>query len=58
MSDPALPPLDHARHMRRAIEQARQVPELPFGAVIVDAGSGTVGPGTSPEASKTVPLDV
>jgi tRNA(Arg) A34 adenosine deaminase TadA len=34
--------LDHAHYMRQAIEQARHVPELPFGAVIVEAASGEV----------------
>ena len=28
--------LDHEKYMRRAIELAAVVPELPFGAVIVD----------------------
>ncbi|HEY2839298.1 MAG TPA: nucleoside deaminase [Pirellulales bacterium] len=34
--------LDHERYMRLAIEQARNVPQLPFGAVIVDSRSGEV----------------
>jgi tRNA(adenine34) deaminase len=34
--------MDHARYMRRAIEQARQVPDLPFGAVIVEGRTGEV----------------
>jgi tRNA(adenine34) deaminase len=34
--------LDHDRYMRLAIEQARNVPQLPFGAVIVDTRSGEV----------------
>ncbi len=34
--------LDHERYMRRAIELAAHVPDLPFGAVIVDAGSGQI----------------
>jgi len=33
---------DHERHMRRAIELAAKVPELPFGAVIVDRATGTI----------------
>src|SRR5262249_31610560 len=33
----AMNKLDHERFMRAAIQQARNVPELPFGAVIVDA---------------------
>jgi tRNA(Arg) A34 adenosine deaminase TadA len=36
------PNLDHPRYMRLAIEQARKVPDLPFGAVIVDGTSGEV----------------
>jgi tRNA(adenine34) deaminase len=32
--------LDHERHMRRAIEVARRNPDAPFGAVIMDDGSG------------------
>ena len=34
--------LDHERHMRRAIELAGNVPDLPFGAVIVDRDSGKI----------------
>ena len=34
--------LDHERFMRAAIEEARQVPELPFGAVLVDSRSGEI----------------
>ena len=34
--------LDHERHMRRAIELAANVPDLPFGAVIVNRQSGGV----------------
>lgn len=37
-----LPGLDHEAHMRRAIAQARLVPRLPFGAVIVRRDSGEV----------------
>lgn len=33
---------DHERHMRRAIELAGNVPDLPFGALIVDGDSGTI----------------
>jgi len=33
---------DHERYMRRAIALADNVPELPFGAVIVDGGNGTI----------------
>lgn len=33
---------DHARYMRLAIAQAQKVPDLPFGAVIVDVRSGDV----------------
>lgn len=36
------PALDHAAFMRRAIVQAKQVPLLPFGAVIVEAATGKV----------------
>jgi tRNA(Arg) A34 adenosine deaminase TadA len=36
------PELDHATFMRRAIGQARDVPLLPFGAVLVRAASGEV----------------
>jgi len=36
----AFPGLDHERYMRLAIEQARKVPELPFGAVIVNGTNG------------------
>ncbi len=35
-------PLDHERYMRAAIEQASNVPELPFGAVLVDSRSGEI----------------
>lgn len=34
--------LDHERYMRRAIALARRVPDLPFGAVIVDGRDGRV----------------
>ena len=34
--------LDHERYMRRAIESAGNVPDLPFGAVIVDRATGTI----------------
>jgi len=34
--------LDHQRYMRLAIAQAQKVPELPFGAVIVDSPTGAV----------------
>lgn len=34
--------LDHERYMRRAIELAAKVPDLPFGAVIVDRNTGTI----------------
>jgi len=34
--------LDHERYMQRAIELAANVPDLPFGAVIVDAARGQV----------------
>lgn len=34
--------LDHERYMRRAIELAGKVPEVPFGAVIVDRDTGTI----------------
>jgi len=37
-----VPALDHERYMRLAIAQAQQVPELPFGAVIVAGASGEV----------------
>lgn len=33
---------DHERYMRRAIELAGNVPDLPFGAVIVDRDSGKI----------------
>src|SRR5262249_57715649 len=36
------PELDHATFMRRAIAQARQVPLLPFGAVLVRGATGEV----------------
>jgi tRNA(Arg) A34 adenosine deaminase TadA len=32
----------HERFMRRAIELAANAPDLPFGAVIADAGSGAI----------------
>lgn len=41
-SAPIVPDLDHARYMRLAIEQAKQVPNLPFGAVIVNADTAGV----------------
>src|SRR5262245_27104607 len=44
-SSSAAPPtmaLDHARYMRLAIAQAHKVPDLPFGAVIVDSRSEAV----------------
>ena len=34
--------LDHERYMRRAIASAANVPNLPFGAVIVNRDSGTL----------------
>jgi tRNA(Arg) A34 adenosine deaminase TadA len=34
--------LDHERYMRRAIELASKVPDVPFGAVIVDGSSGQI----------------
>jgi ribosomal protein L7/L12 len=34
--------LDHERYMRRAIELAANVPDVPFGAVIVDRSSGQI----------------
>ena len=34
--------LDHERYMRRAIELAGKVPDLPFGGVIVDRDTGTI----------------
>jgi tRNA(Arg) A34 adenosine deaminase TadA len=34
------PSLDHPRFMRRAIEQAKKVPHVPFGAVIVRGTTG------------------
>jgi tRNA(Arg) A34 adenosine deaminase TadA len=33
---------DHEKHMWRAIELAGNVPDLPFGAVIVDRDDGTI----------------
>ena len=33
---------DHERHMRRAIELAANVHELPFGAVIVSRDTGSI----------------
>jgi tRNA(Arg) A34 adenosine deaminase TadA len=41
-SGPPFPELDHATFMRRAIAQARQVPLLPFGAVLVRGATGEV----------------
>jgi tRNA(Arg) A34 adenosine deaminase TadA len=38
----SVPDLDHARFMRLAIDQAKKVPQLPFGAVLVDSRDGTV----------------
>jgi tRNA(Arg) A34 adenosine deaminase TadA len=35
-------PLDHKQYMQAAIDQAREVPELPFGAVLVDTRSGEI----------------
>lgn len=37
-----MPGLDHERFMRLAIGQAKQVPKLPFGAVIVNAETSKV----------------
>lgn len=34
--------LDHERYMRRAIELTSNVPQLPFGAVLVDRDSGKI----------------
>ena len=34
--------MDHQLYMRRSIELAANVPDLPFGALIVDGGSGTI----------------
>lgn len=34
--------LDHERYMSRAIELAGKVPDLPFGAVIVDRATGNI----------------
>jgi tRNA(adenine34) deaminase len=34
--------LGHERYMRRAIELARNAPDLPFGALIVDGQSGEI----------------
>lgn len=34
--------LDHARYMHRAIELARQVPRLPFGAVLVHRAAAAI----------------
>ena len=34
--------LDHERYMRQAIELASNVPDVPFGAVIVDRRSGQI----------------
>ena len=34
--------IDHDRYMGRAIELARNVPDLPFGALIVDGRSGDI----------------
>lgn len=36
------PEIDHSRFMRLAINQAKKVPHLPFGAVIVRASTGEV----------------
>jgi tRNA(adenine34) deaminase len=33
---------DHELYMRRAIELAANVPDFPFGALIVDRGSGEI----------------
>jgi len=33
---------DHERHMRRAIELATNVPDFPFGAIIIDRDTGTI----------------
>jgi tRNA(Arg) A34 adenosine deaminase TadA len=33
---------DHESYMRRAIELAANVPDYPFGALIVDRGSGKI----------------
>ena len=33
---------EHELYMRRTIELAANVPELPFGALIVDRGSGKI----------------
>jgi len=33
---------DHERHMRRAIELAANVPDVPFGAIIVDRDTDTI----------------
>jgi tRNA(adenine34) deaminase len=41
-ADAVFPGLDHERYMRLAIEQAKRVPDLPFGAVIVNGTSGVV----------------
>lgn len=41
-SAPLVPDLDHARYMRLAIAQAKRVPNLPFGAVLVDADTAEV----------------
>ncbi len=38
----AMSELQHERFMRRAIELAANVPELPFGAVIVERESGEI----------------
>jgi tRNA(adenine34) deaminase len=40
--NPQPPDLDHAHFMRLAIEQAKKVPKLPFGALIVDSRSSRV----------------
>jgi tRNA(Arg) A34 adenosine deaminase TadA len=39
---PPFPELDHATYMRRAIAQAKEVPLLPFGAVLVRGATGEV----------------
>jgi len=33
---------DHERHMRRAIKLAANVPDVPFGAIIVDRDTDTI----------------
>src|SRR5262245_8025100 len=39
---PPFPDLDHETFMRRAIAQAKEVPLLPFGAVLVRGATGEV----------------